>query len=283
VPIDGVVAVTATQLTLVQLPRWKPQSVEGLQHLWARGQRNFNLAALQNVPVTAADISAFYDKVRSALTLVDAAGIPRNATSVYIMDESGASVDIAVIPRVSAAVKKQFGRGVTVVTCGQNQWWLRRSGKQAFPDVDIFIPPLADHVLKGFVTEDGFGASFANTTAAMKQTARSAGQRVGLYTSGFPYGAKALNWGVELPAIRSRLLMGVAMWRGDSDAFLYYRLNKWSQYVKSAASPPAAPYGKGPLDGSSGSLTPTMEVLRWAVDPFRRAVFCFIIDYPYKT
>lgn len=50
-------------------------------------------------------------------------------------------------------------------------------------------------------------------------------------TSGFPYGGHALNWGLELPAIRSRLLMGFGMWKGDSDAFLYFRLNKWSQYL----------------------------------------------------
>ena len=37
---------------------------------------------------------------------------------------------------------------MAVVTCGQNQWWLRRSGRQLFPDVDIFLPPLVDHVLK---------------------------------------------------------------------------------------------------------------------------------------
>lgn len=57
------------------------------------------------------------------------------------------------------------------------------SDKQAFPDVDIFLPPLADHTLKDFVTMDGFGASFANTTAAMKAAVREKGQRVGLCES----------------------------------------------------------------------------------------------------
>ena len=155
-------------------------SVGGLQHLWTRGQRNFNLASLQLLPVTPATEQAFYGKVAAALTLIDIAGIPRNATSVYIMDESPADVDAAVIPRVSAEVKRRFGRGVQVVTCGQNQWWLRRSEKQPFPDVDIFIPPLSDHILKGWATVDGFGASFANTTAAMKKDVRAKGQAVGL-------------------------------------------------------------------------------------------------------
>ena len=105
---------------------------------------------------------------------------------------------------------------------------------------------------------DGFGASFANTTAATKAAVRRRGQRVGLYTSGFPYGAEALNWGLQLPAIRSRLLMGAAMWAGDSDGFLYYRLNKWTQYAANPASPAAAPWCKGPVDASPASLTPTM-------------------------
>ena len=46
--------------------------------------------------------------------------------------------------------------------------------------MDIFLPPLADHTRKDFVTMDGFGASFANTTAAMKAAVREKGQRVGL-------------------------------------------------------------------------------------------------------
>jgi hypothetical protein len=58
--------------------------------------------------------------------------------------------------------------------------------------------------------------------------------------------------------------MGVGMFAGDSDAFLYFRLNKWAQYVKSASSPAGSPAGKGPLDATAASVSPTMEVLRWA-------------------
>ena len=40
---------------------------------------------------------------------------------------------------------------VQVLTCGQNQWWLRTVGqpREQFPDVDIFLPPLAGHFLPG--------------------------------------------------------------------------------------------------------------------------------------
>ena len=68
-------------------------------------------------------------------------------------------------------------------------------------------------------------------------------------------GKDALNWALEYPAIRSRLLMGVAMHGGNSEAFLYFRVNKWSQYTK---SPLPGAGGKGPL--GADDVTPTLEV-----------------------
>lgn len=78
---------------------------------------------------------------------------------------------------------------VQVLTCGQNQWWLRTVGqpREQFPDVDIFLPPLAGHFLPGEGPVAGAVASFANTSnTTAADAARQAGQTLGLYTSGFP-------------------------------------------------------------------------------------------------
>eukprot|EP01052_Picozoa_sp_SAG31_P037928 SAG31_NODE_4977_length_2823_cov_1.691997_2_plen_586_part_00 len=238
-------------------------TVAGLRRLYVRGQRNFNLASLQVLPVTENETEAFYAQVDEAIKLIDAAEIPRNATSVYVLDESSAQVDMAVLPQVSARVKALFG-DIQVVTCGSNQWLLRMNGSATFPDVNIFIPPLAGHVLPGHVCDGGScAASFANSSKEAKAAATAAGQRVGLYTSGFPGGKEALNWKVELPVIRSRLLLGLAAFSEAVQAFLYYRLNKWTQYVR---SPVAGAGGRGPLNQSS--VTPTMDVVGFAYAPY---------------
>lgn len=238
-------------------------SVTALRRLFEKGQRSFNLAALQAPDLNAnSNFTSFFSAVNAAVALTDAAGIPRNCTSVYVLDESSAKEDVAVLPIVSREVKLRFGREVQVVTCGQNQWWLRTTGepRQSFPDVDIFIPPLAGHFLPGTGAVAGAVASFANTTnTAAANEVRKANQVVGLYTSGFPYGADALNWALELPVIRSRILMGVAMHSGHAGAFLYYRLNKWSQYAASAGT-------GGPL--GTGDVTTTMEVTGYRSAPY---------------
>jgi hypothetical protein len=249
---------------------WPTQyTIAGLRRLYARGQRNFNLASLQVLPVTQNETAAFYAQVASAIQLTDAAGIPRNATSVYVLDESPADVDAVVLPLISKKIKALYGggngTGVQVVTCGSNQWLLRRNGSASFPNVDIFLPPLAGHVLPG-QTCDGIGAcaaSFANSSKKAKAAVAAAGQRLGLYTSGFPGGKDGLNWKVELPVIRSRILLGLAAFSDGVEAFLYYRLNKWTQYVRSSL---AGAGGHGPLNLTS--VTPTMEVKGFAYAPY---------------
>lgn len=72
-------------------------------------------------------------------------------------------------------------------------------------------------------------------------------------------GEYGLNWKLELPAIRSRLLLGIGAFSDEAHAFLYWRLNKWSQYDR---SPVAGAGGVGPLNASG--VTKTMEVNGWA-------------------
>ena len=126
--------------------------------------------------------------------------------------------------------------GVQVVTCGNDQWSLRLGAVpghpvQQFPHVDIFVPrcPL-----------------YANTSASALAAVRGAGQRIGCYTSGIPAGEAGLNWYIEYPAIRSRLLVGAGAWKSGLEFFLYYRINGWTQYQHGAPGVGAVG-GDGPL------------------------------------
>eukprot|EP01051_Picozoa_sp_SAG22_P000323 SAG22_NODE_7_length_40155_cov_25.241356_36_plen_176_part_00 len=92
---------------------------------------------------------------------------------------------------------------------------------------------------------------YANTTEATRAKVRSEGQKVGWYTSGVPSGHGGLNWYVEYPAVRSRLLMGVAAWKQQSDFYIYYGLGGWSSFSDHNGYSPA---------GKPEALTPFLEV-----------------------
>ena len=159
----------------------------------------------------------------------------------YILDEPSHAEAASVLPVLSAKVKAAVGN-VTVVTCGSSQWDVRLgyNGSQpaALPDVDVFIPRCW---------------TLANTSDADIAAVRASGQRVGCYTSGIPSGEAGLNWYVEYPAIRSRLMLGVASWFHQLDFFLYYRLNGWTQYEIGAKGVGVG--GAGPINRTQVSQT----------------------------
>jgi hypothetical protein len=76
--------------------------------------------------------------------------------------------------------------------------------------------------------------------------AREGGKQIGWYVSGTPVGKAGLNWYVEYPPMRARLMAGVAAVKQASDALLYYRIDGWEPY-------------KG-TDGVK-DISPTLEVL----------------------
>jgi hypothetical protein len=68
---------------------------------------------------------------------------------------------------------------------------------------------------------------------------RAAGKRVWWYVCCHPRKRNDLNFFVQLPVIRSRLLMGAATWKYKPDGFLYYRVSGWKNYK--------TPIDRGPL------------------------------------
>ena len=61
--------------------------------------------------------------------------------------------------------------------------------------------------------------------------AREGGKQIGWYVSGTPVGKAGLNWYVEYPPMRARLMAGVAAVKQASDALLYYRIDGWDAYA----------------------------------------------------
>jgi len=57
---------------------------------------------------------------------------------------------------------------------------------------------------------------------------RELGKKVWWYICVGPRDRSALNWFIQYPAIRARLLMGVAARKYEVDGFLYYRMAGWN-------------------------------------------------------
>jgi hypothetical protein len=146
------------------------------------------------------ELESFLNATEQGVAAALAGGWEKEHMMVYVLDEPTHSVVREYLPKLSAAVKRRVGN-VSVVTCGSDQLELRLgyngSAPMEFPDVDVFIPRCF---------------SYASTSAADLATIRAAGQQVGCYTSGIPDGPAGLNWYLEYPAIRSRLMLGAGAW-----------------------------------------------------------------------
>jgi hypothetical protein len=215
-----------------------------LAQLWERGQRWWVLSVDSHPSNTSTAISQLVNATAAAIEATTEAGWPLENTIVYIGDEIGGPL-LEGLAAQSAAIKARWPE-VKVVTCGRNQWarrirhtewpWLPQDPMDNFSAVDIFVP---------------YTIGYENTSEATREAVRRAGQKVGWYTSGVPSGHGGLNFYVEYPAVRSRLLMGLAAWKQQSDFYIYYELGGWVSFSGPAGyTPAAAPDG----------LTPFMEV-----------------------
>jgi hypothetical protein len=228
-------------------------SPAGLNLLWKSGQRVLNVGtALPNKP-TDIELESFLNATENGVATALAGGWPKENMMVYVLDEPTHTIVREFLPKISAAVKRRVGN-VSVVTCGSDQLALRLgyngTAPMLFPDVDVFIPRCW---------------SYANTSAADLATIRAAGQSVGCYTSGIPDGPAGLNWYVEYPAIRSRIMLGTGAWSSGLDWFLYYRLNGWTQYERELDEVGRRRVGVGnvgPINASG--VSPTCEVTAYS-------------------
>jgi hypothetical protein len=217
---------------------------DGLKNLWDRGQRAIVLEGLTDcqggLNKTGCELEYRISQVKALAARATAQGWSEENLFVYIFDEVGSSSVNAVGRILSSRVKSVCAK-CQVVACGSAVFSMLAADPTVYEKgrggalelVDVFIPRLAD---------------YANASKLLLATLRAAGKRVGWYVSGAPAGDHALNFFVEYPPIRPRLLAGFVAHKFKSDALLYYAMNGWASYGK------GVPYN---LDAVSSTLNVT--------------------------
>ena len=216
----------------------------GLNDLWERGQRAVVLEGLTDCQGGLNKIGCMLEyriaQVKALAARATAQGWSQENLFVYIFDEVGPS-SVNAVGRILSSRVKAVCPKCQVVACGSAVFNMLAADPTVYEKghggalelVDVFIPRLAD---------------YANASKTLLATLRAAGKRVGWYVSGAPAGDYALNFFVEYPAIRPRLLAGFVAHKFKSDALLYYAMNGWASYGK------GVPYD---LDAVSSTLNVT--------------------------
>ncbi len=142
--------------------------------------------------------------VGKAHKIASAAGFADQQLSLYMFDETN---DLSLLSHAAKMAKAAFPNVAVMTTARDLSFGLNTSVDISVPHMDVY----------------------ANNLPAIKK-AREAGKQVWWYVSccGMSPAAYKLDFFVEYPAIRSRLLAGAAPWHYDVDGFLYYKVAGWS-------------------------------------------------------
>lgn len=197
-----------------------------LRRLWEAGSRWWNLGYLHPVFANKSNadmewdayVGKFIEMIRSSLKVADAAGWPRENLGIYFFDETR---EFEKLNRAASRVKEAFP-DIPLMTTGYDRSYGVRGGP-IDKSIDIWCPLTPRFVRDRFHINEG----------------RRYGKKVWWYVCCAPRGEKDLNFFSQFPAIRSRLLMGLATWKYRPDGFLYYRVSGWRHYDK--------PIDQGPL------------------------------------
>ena len=237
-----------------------------LKRLWDRGQRVWEPAAHWGAGrggktgYKAATVQAFLKGVNDSIAKAEAAGWLRKNMLLYAFDEPGVN-QMPGLEQFSRMAKEALGPDIQIATCGNSQWEYYYGvgnasigdgtgngtiplppGEERLKYVDLIVPRAwlySANWSDPANQNPGYGQDFI-------KKARAGGKKIGWYVSGTPVGKAGLNWYVEYPPMRSRLMAGVAAAKQESDALLYYRLDGWQPY-------------KG--TGGIQDISPTQEVL----------------------
>ncbi len=145
--------------------------------------------------------------LRAELDRVKTAGWPQGSYGIYFLDETS---DFEALARAARVMRENFP-GVPLMTTGYDRSYGVDKASPVADLLDIWVPLTPRYhedlprILEG----------------------RKLGKQVWWYTCVGPRGAKDLNWFVQFPAIRARLLMGAATWKYQPDGYLYYRVAGW--------------------------------------------------------
>eukprot|EP00038_Savillea_parva_P014573 m.216526 g.216526 ORF g.216526 m.216526 type:complete len:717 (+) comp28403_c0_seq1:25-2175(+) len=220
-----------------------------LSRLWSRGQRvwepsNHFGGKGGELGYPTAHLDQFVSQLNASVAQAAQSGWPVHNMLLYAFDEASVA-SMPGLEQLSRAVKAVIP-DIQIATCGNSQWlYYGGDGKAAMGDgtgngtvplppgderlkyVDIIIPrawQYSTNWSNPLYQTPGRGRAFI-------EAARQRGKKIGWYVSGTPVGEAGLNWMTEMPAMRARLMTGVAAVKQESDAILYYRLNDWGTYV----------------------------------------------------
>jgi hypothetical protein len=141
------------------------------------------------------------------LERVRAAGWPEGTYGIYFLDETS---DFGALAKAARAMREHFP-GVPLMTTGYDRSYGVDKTSPVADILDIWVP---------------LTPRYHEDWERIKQ-GRALGKQAWWYICVGPRGRNDLNWFVQYPAIRARLLMGAATWKYQPDGFLYYRVAGW--------------------------------------------------------
>jgi hypothetical protein len=152
------------------------------------------------------------------LERVRAAGWPEKSYGIYFLDETR---DFEALAKAAKAMREHFP-GVPLMTTGYDRSYGVDRNSPVADALDIWVPLTPRYHDDWERIREG----------------RGLGKQAWWYICVGPRGRNDLNWFVEYPAIRARLLMGAATWHYQPDGFLYYRVAGWTYNERKITSGP---------------------------------------------
>ncbi len=193
-------------------------SVDALRRLRERGSGWWNVGyvlapqhALTREPWSGMSwdeyLQAYVEMLRPEVERVREAGWPADRVGLYFLDETS---DFEALGRAAEVMKAAYPDIPLMTTGYDRSYGLEDTPASRFLDIWVPLTP-----------------RYHDDREKIAQ-GRELGKQAWWYICVGPRNPTALNWFVEFPAIRARLLMGAAARKYAVDGFLYYRVAGWA-------------------------------------------------------
>ncbi|MBD3293125.1 MAG: DUF4091 domain-containing protein, partial [Armatimonadia bacterium] len=194
-------------------------SIEDLQRLRQRGSGWWNIGyvlapkhALNRDPWKGMTYEQYLQDyvgiLREELERVRAADWPEDRLGLYFLDETS---DFEALGRAAQVMKESFPDIPLMTTGYDRSYGTEDTVVSKYMDIWVPLTPRYHQDVEKIVQ------------------GRELGKQAWWYICVGPRNPGALNWFVQYPAIRARLLMGAAARKYKTDGFLYYRVAGWHE------------------------------------------------------
>ena len=153
-------------------------------------------------------LSKCVEMFSAELSRVDAAGWPRDSVGIYFLDETK---DMESLALAAKTMKEHFPDIPLMTTAYHRGYGVTDDPVSKFMDIWVPLTP-----------------RYAEDLAKISE-GRKRGKQAWWYICCGPRDPRALNWFIQTPLIRARLLMGAAAQKLRPDGFLYYRVDGWRE------------------------------------------------------